>query len=69
MSYRWKADETGFAMPVRVGQGRRVADHPADDRVEDDDDDAEEGRVRGRDGPLLRQRVTALVGAALGSTD
>ena len=63
VSYRWKADEQEFAMPIRVGQGRRLADDPADDRVEDDEDAAEAGRVRGGDGPVLRQRVTALGGA------
>ena len=45
-----------FAMPMRVGDEGQVADHPADDRVADDEDAAQEGRVRGRDGPLLRQR-------------
>ena len=37
-------------------QGRRLADDSADDRVEEDVDAADEGRVRGGDGPLLRQR-------------
>ena len=61
MSYRWKADENDFAMPIRVGKAGALADDSADDRVEDDDDAAEEGRVRGRDGSLLRQRFPALV--------
>ena len=47
-------------MPIRVGEGGRLADDSADDRVEDDDDAAEEGRVRGGDRPVLRQRRQAV---------
>ena len=34
VSYRWKADEKGFAMPDPRRHERRLADHPPDDRVE-----------------------------------
>ena len=49
VSYRWKADEKEFAMPIRVGQGRRLADDQSDDRMEEALHAVEEGRARGRD--------------------
>ena len=45
----------GFAMPIRVGGARQVDDDPADHRLGGDEDAAQEGRLRGRDRPLLRQ--------------
>ena len=33
-----------FAMPIRVGTSRQVADHPADDRLADDEDAADAKR-------------------------
>ena len=45
-----------FAMPIRVGERGAWQIDPADDRLEDDEDAAEEGRVRGRDRSLLRER-------------
>ena len=57
VSYRWKADEKAFAMPIRVGQPQTLADHHADDRLEDDDNDAGTKRVPGGHRPLLRERL------------
>ena len=62
VAYRWQADVPGIR---HADQGRPegpVADHHADDRVADDDDAAHEGRVRGGDGPVLRQRQQAVGG-------
>ena len=56
VSYRWKADEKDFAMPVRVGKPGSLADDPTDDGLEEDVDAADEGGVRGGDGPVLRER-------------
>ena len=57
VSYRWKADEPGFAMPVRVGTRGPLADSskpPTDWQTMKTP--LAERRVRGGDRSLLRQR-------------
>ena len=56
VAYRWKADERDVRHADPGRRARQVDHHPADDRLGGDEDAAEEGRLRGRDRPLLRQR-------------
>jgi hypothetical protein len=44
VSHRWKVDVAGFAMPVK-GHGGQLADDRTDDRVEVDEDVADEGHI------------------------
>ena len=50
VSYRWKADERGFAMPITRRRSGEVADDSADDRLEVDGMDAR-ARTRSRSRP------------------
>ena len=55
VAYRWKADERDFAMPIRVGEpasGRRSSRRPTGSRCHG----RRQGRVRGRDRSVLRER-------------
>lgn len=46
VSYRWKADEPAFAMPIRVGTKDHWQANQADqDRLADDEDAAHQGPV------------------------
>ena len=61
VAYRWNADVKAFAMPIKVGRKGQWQLITADDRVAGDDDAADEGRVRGGDGPVLREREQAVI--------
>ena len=53
VSYRWKADEKAFAMPVRVGTKDNWQVIQPTTELARHEDAAQEGPVRGGDGPLL----------------
>ena len=55
VSYRWNADERGFAMPIKVGAKGELAGDPADDGLEDDAKQARQ-RAGSGDRALLRER-------------
>ena len=57
VAYRWKADERALRDADSRRLARRVADDQADDGVAGDAEQVGEGQVRGRDRPLLRERV------------
>ena len=62
VAYRWKADERAFAMPIRVGErGQWQTIQPTTDWKVMPNSHAE-GRVRGRDRPLLRRCGEAVRG-------
>jgi len=55
VSYRWKADEPAFAMPVRWNE-RPLADHSTRRRLADHEDASPQRPFEVATDPLLRQR-------------
>ncbi len=65
VSYRWKADEKDFAMPIRVGKAGAWQTIQPTTEWKKLTTPLTQGRVRGGDGPVLRQRVAVVGGAAV----